>query len=66
MFIVAYAFDGLLVLALLFFLFLPITDRRTSWMKLGVMCLIAATLALSVTTSHTPPDTQLASVAHDH
>jgi hypothetical protein len=37
--------DLLLVLALLFFLFLPITDRRTVIMRLSMMAVIAALLA---------------------
>lgn len=38
-----YAIDAMLVVVTLFFLFLPITDRKTAKMKLGV---IAATVSL--------------------
>jgi hypothetical protein len=56
--------DALLVIALLFFLFLPITDRKTVQMKLCVLCAIAAALAVSIT--WTPaPGLQFASVAPD-
>jgi hypothetical protein len=56
--------DALLIIAMLFFLFLPITDRKTVRMKLFVLCAIAVVLAVSVT--WTPaPDLQLASVARD-
>jgi hypothetical protein len=56
--------DALLIVALLFFLFLPITDRKTVRMKLAVVCAIAAVLVVSVT--RTPPgDLQIASVARD-
>ena len=56
--------DALLIIAMLFFLFLPITDRKTVWMKLFMVCAIATLLAVSVT--RTPaPDLQLASVARD-
>ena len=55
--------DALLILAMLFFLFLPITDRKTVRMKLCAILAIAAVLAVSVT--HTAaPNVQLASVAN--
>jgi hypothetical protein len=45
-----YIFDLVLAMTLLFFLFLPITDRRTVVMKLGiilgVVILFAVTLAV--------------------
>ncbi|HEU0149124.1 MAG TPA: hypothetical protein VFR21_19890 [Bradyrhizobium sp.] len=41
--------DLLLVLALLFFLFLPITGRRTVIMRLSMMAVIAALFAGSIT-----------------
>ena len=44
--------DVLLVLAMLFFLFLPITDRKTVRMKLCVLCALMAILAVSVTRTH--------------
>jgi hypothetical protein len=56
--------DALLIVAMLFFLFLPITDRKTVRMKLLVVCAIATVLTVSVT--RTPSaDLQLASVARD-
>jgi hypothetical protein len=57
--------DALLVVAMLFFLFLPITDRKTVRMKLCVLCAIAAALAASVTWTSVP-NLQIASVATDH
>ena len=51
----------LLVLALLFFLFLPITDRRTVQMKLAMMCTLLALLTISARHTHVP-ETQLAGV----
>ena len=33
--------DALLIAAMMFFLFLPITDRKTVWMKLFMVCAIA-------------------------
>jgi hypothetical protein len=57
--------DGLLILAMLFFLFLPITDRKTVRMKLCVILAIAAVFAASVT--HTmAPKVQVASAAREH
>jgi hypothetical protein len=49
-----YVIDLLLVLALLFFLFLPITDRRTVMMRLGMMTVIAALFVGSLTKAHGP------------
>lgn len=46
--------DLLLLLALLFFLFLPITDRRTVMMRLGMMAVLAALFVGSLTTAHGP------------
>jgi len=46
--------DALLILAMLFFLFLPISDRRTVRMRLFVLCALASLFAASVTWSHTP------------
>jgi hypothetical protein len=51
----------LLVLALLFFLFLPITDRRTVQMRLAMMCTLLALLSISVART-SAPHTQLAGV----
>jgi hypothetical protein len=47
--------DALLVLAMLFFLFLPITDRKTVRMKLIVVCALMAVFTVSVTGTHVPP-----------
>jgi hypothetical protein len=41
--------DAFLIVAMIFFLFLPITDRRTVQMKLCVLCTLVAILAVSVT-----------------
>ena len=49
----------LLVLAFLFFLFLPITDRRTVHMKLAMICTLLALLAMTRTNG---PQVQLAGV----
>ena len=51
--------DVLLVVAIVYFLFLPITDRRTVHMKLAVVCTLLALLA--VTRTHAP-QVQLAGV----
>jgi hypothetical protein len=56
--------DALLIVALLFFLFLPITDRKTVRMKLAVVCAIGTVLAVSVMRT-SPADLQIASVARD-
>jgi hypothetical protein len=45
---VIYLIDGLLILAMLFFLFLPITDRKTVRMKLCALGILAAMFAASV------------------
>jgi hypothetical protein len=54
--------DALLVLAMLFFLFLPITDRKTVWMKLIVLCALLAVFTVSVTGTRVSP-MQLAGIA---
>ena len=41
--------DALLVLAMLFFLFLPISDRRTVRMRLCMLCALLAVFSVSVT-----------------
>ena len=46
--------DALLVLAMLFFLFLPITDRKTVRMKLVMLCALLALFAASVTQTRVP------------
>lgn len=48
-------FDALLILAMLFFLFLPITDRKTVRMKLCMLCALLAVLSISVTRTHVAP-----------
>jgi hypothetical protein len=54
--------DALLIAAMMFFLFLPITDSKTVRMKLLVVCTIVTMLTISVT--RTPaPDLQFASIA---
>jgi hypothetical protein len=47
--------DALLILAMLFFLFLPISDRRTVRMRLCMLCALAAVFSVSVTRSHIAP-----------
>lgn len=44
--------DALLMLAMMFFLFLPITDRRTVQMKLRVLCALMVVFAFSATRTH--------------
>jgi hypothetical protein len=44
--------DGLIVLAMMFFLALPITDAKTVRMKLSVVSSLAALLAVSVVVPH--------------
>ena len=53
---------ALLVLAILFFLFLPITDRRTVRMRLCMLCALLAVFSASVTRNHVAP-AQLAGIA---
>jgi high-affinity Fe2+/Pb2+ permease len=57
--------DALLVLAMLFFLVLPITDRRTVRMRLGMLCLLLAVFSVSVTGTHVAP-LQLAGLMARH
>jgi hypothetical protein len=59
-----YVLDAFLFIAMLFFLFLPITDYRTARMKLCMMCAILAIFAVSVTRTHRL-EVKLASIAHD-
>jgi hypothetical protein len=54
--------DALLILAMMFFLFLPITDRRTVRMRLCMLCTLLALLSVSVTRTHVAP-VQLAGIA---
>jgi hypothetical protein len=46
-----YVVDGVLVIAMLFIFFLPITGYKTVRMKLCVLCALALVLAVSVTTT---------------
>jgi hypothetical protein len=46
--------DALLFLAMMFFLFLPIGDRRTVQMRVFVLCALATFFAASVTRTHAP------------
>ena len=54
--------DALLILAMLFFLFLPITDRRTVHLKLAMICTFLALVTLSAARTHVP-QVQFAGVA---
>ena len=55
----------LLILAMLFFLFLPITDRRTVRMRLCMLCALLALFSVSVTRTQIAP-VQLAGVGSTH
>ncbi len=44
--------DGLIVLAMLFFVVLPITDAKTVRMKLSAVSSLAGLLAISVAVPH--------------
>ncbi|UPK30825.1 hypothetical protein [Bradyrhizobium sp. 195] len=57
--------DMLLILAMLFFLFLPITDRRTVRMRLCMLCALLAVLSVSVTRTYVAP-MQLAGLVAVH
>ena len=54
--------DALLILAMLFFLLLPITDRRTVRMRLCMICALLAVFSVSVTRTPVVP-VLLASIA---
>ncbi|AWM04948.1 hypothetical protein [Bradyrhizobium amphicarpaeae] len=41
--------DALLILAMLFFLFLPISDRRTVRMRICMLCALLAVFSVSIT-----------------
>ncbi|WP_244645922.1 hypothetical protein [Bradyrhizobium campsiandrae] len=47
--------DALLILAMLFFLFLPITDRRTVRMRLCMLGALLAVFSVSITRAHVVP-----------
>jgi len=56
-----YILDLMLALGVLFFLFLPITDRRTVIMKLGMIAATVALLSVSLSSPHdTGPDARSA------
>jgi hypothetical protein len=57
--------DALLILAMMFFLFLPITDRRTVQMKLCVLCALLVVFAFAVTWTH-GSNVQLAGIVSTH
>jgi hypothetical protein len=57
--------DALLVLAMLFFLFLPICDRKTVRMRLCMLCALLAVFSASVTRTHVAP-AHLASLVATH
>jgi hypothetical protein len=44
-----FVFDMFLILAMLFFLFLPISDRRTVQMRLCMVCALLAVFSVSIT-----------------
>jgi hypothetical protein len=54
--------DALLILAMLFFLFLPISDRRTVRMRLCMVCALLAMFSVSITRTAVVP-VLLASIA---
>jgi len=49
-----YLINGLLVLAMIFFFFLPMTDHKTARMKLCMVCALAVVLTVSATSIRTP------------
>jgi hypothetical protein len=49
-----YLINAVLVLAMMFFFFLPMTDRRTARMKLCMVCSLAVLLTVSATATRTP------------
>ena len=54
--------DALLILAMLFFLFLPISDRRTVRMRLCMLCALLAVFPISIIRTPVAP-VLLASIA---
>ena len=56
-----YLIDTLIILAMIFIFFLPITDFKTVRMKLCVLCALALVLTVSVTRTHAP-DPKVASL----
>ncbi|MFT4118988.1 hypothetical protein [Bradyrhizobium sp.] len=47
--------DALLILAMTFFLFLPITDRKTVRMKLCVLCALVAVFSVTISRTEVAP-----------
>lgn len=47
--------DVLLIMAMLFFLFLPITDRRTAQMRLCMVCTLLVAFSVSITRTPVVP-----------
>ncbi|QIO36746.1 hypothetical protein [Bradyrhizobium sp. 1(2017)] len=47
--------DTVLILTMLLFLFLPISDRRTVRMRYCMLCALLAGLSVSVTRAHVGP-----------
>jgi hypothetical protein len=56
-----YLINALLLLAMMFILFLPITDYKTARMKLCFLCALALVLTVSIAGTHAP-DPQIASL----
>ena len=56
-----YLIDTVLIIAMMFIFFLPITDYKTVRMKLCVLCALALVLTVSVTATHAP-DPKIASL----
>ena len=48
-----YLINAVLVLAMMFFFFLPMTDQRTARMKLCMVCALAVLLTVSATSTRT-------------
>jgi hypothetical protein len=57
--------DALLILAMMFFLFLPITDRRTVQMKLCMLCALLVVFAFTATWTR-GSNVQLAGIVSTH
>ena len=53
--------NAVLIIMMMFIFFLPITDYKTVRMKLGVLCVLALVLTVSVTRTHAP-DPKIASL----
>jgi hypothetical protein len=56
-----YLINTVLIIAMMFIFFLPITDYKTVRMKLCVLCALALVLTVSVTNTHVP-DPKIASL----